>query len=501
MKGNYFTKIIILLLVVTTTLVWSIMSSAGENSANSTSAPVINTFELGSDNLGAINSSVNLYSGDVNLPLNMFSLPGRGGLDVNVSIIYNSNIQNIVDTWNLEAPTGILGLGWSMDYEKIVVDHKNTGSRHDDDFYLIAGGASNLLVRTGTEGAANVYETKTYQFWKIRFYPNEERWEIIKENGIAYEYGDKNSGRNTVQWGVKWGNWIGNSSESTGQERFVLVYNISKISNVWGDAITFNYDSVNQYVGSIFGQYHTEASYLQEITDVLGRKVVYTYGEKYGALNPDPNGKIEYEEPHTEVVEPDAYQERYETKYLDYIEVLDQNNNKIFSVHFGYGFIGTANLAKRLLTSIIHKNADDVALPSLQFEYNTNDPNKDALKKITFPQGGSATYIYSTKTISKSSRYKFISAPSGYSEPQTWISEDYVVVTWYNDVSDKIKVYAYYWDGEWVKTYLDEITNIDKVGVNQNFGIVLEKNFFAILDNFLDQDAYKNVYVYHKLNS
>ena len=35
-----------------------------------------------------------------------------------------------------------------MDYDKIVVDHKNTGTIHDDDFYLISGGSSNELIMT-----------------------------------------------------------------------------------------------------------------------------------------------------------------------------------------------------------------------------------------------------------------------------------------------------------------------------------------------------------------
>lgn len=227
--------------------------------------PKINTFSLNFDNLGAINNSVNLFTGDVNLPLNLVSLPGRNGLDVNVAISYNSNIQNFADTWNLEAPTGILGLGWSLDYEKIVVDHKGTGSRNDDEFYLVAGGVSNPLVRAGSAlDNPYSYETKNYQFWKIRFYYTTERWEITRENGITYVYGDKNSNRNTVQWGVKWGNWIGSSSLTAGQQQFGLAWNLSEIYDSWGNRITFEYENVNQYVGSSAGgKQYTEASYIK----------------------------------------------------------------------------------------------------------------------------------------------------------------------------------------------------------------------------------------------
>src|ERR1700755_3661187 len=78
-------------------------------------APKVNGFKLGSDDLGSLSNSVNLLTGDLNLPMNLVSMPGRNGLGIDVSITYSSaNIENVVDTWNLDAPTGTLGLGWSM---------------------------------------------------------------------------------------------------------------------------------------------------------------------------------------------------------------------------------------------------------------------------------------------------------------------------------------------------------------------------------------------------
>jgi hypothetical protein len=71
--------------------------------SESTTAPKINTFSLTPDARGALGNSVNLFTGDVNLPLNLVTLPGRNGLDVGVNIAYSSNIQNQVDTWNVEA--------------------------------------------------------------------------------------------------------------------------------------------------------------------------------------------------------------------------------------------------------------------------------------------------------------------------------------------------------------------------------------------------------------
>ena len=67
-----------------------------------------------------------------NLPLELISLPGRSDLDVKVAITYQNNIQNMVDTWNMEVPTGLLGLGWNMSYEIIAIDNRNTGANYND---------------------------------------------------------------------------------------------------------------------------------------------------------------------------------------------------------------------------------------------------------------------------------------------------------------------------------------------------------------------------------
>jgi len=109
-----------------------------ENAAND-----VQTFFLDGDELGQIENSVNLFSGEVSLPIGLINLPGRGGLSTGVTLMYNSNVDKTVDTWNMNASTGILGLGLAMDIPKIVVDNKMTGATDYDQFYLSEGGVSN----------------------------------------------------------------------------------------------------------------------------------------------------------------------------------------------------------------------------------------------------------------------------------------------------------------------------------------------------------------------
>src|SRR5258708_12031564 len=139
-------------------------------------------------------------------------------------------------------------------------------------------------------------------------------------------------------------------------------WNLSEIDNRWGEKVTFEYTNVEQYVGSASGQKHTEASYLKQIIDPIGRKVQFFYNNKSSQF---------YMEPHTEQVEPDAYQEVYEKQYLDHIDVLQETGTKYLSVNFRYVSINdpsTNNTAKMLLSYIEKPNGPGQALPRIRFD-------------------------------------------------------------------------------------------------------------------------------------
>lgn len=461
-----------------------------------TAAPQIKTFSTNPDNLGALANSVNLFSGDVALPLNLVSLPGRNGLDVNVSISYSSaGLHKSVGTWNLEAPTGILGLGWSMDYPKIIVDNKNTGARDDDEFYLVEGGTTNRLVCVSEDVGIKKYKLKNYQFWDIEYhYPYDiyenEKWIITKENGVKYIYGDYENHPTAVQYLIKWGNWIGSSSLVAGQEKQAMVWNLSEVVDTWGNNVTYEYLNVERKVGdgtSTGGgtEKHTEASYLKKIEDSFGRIIEFFYADK--------EYNTEILEPHIEAGSekmggwPDAYQERYETKYLDYISVKSSTNYLLSKTIFNYNennFIdASTNKEKRLLESITQQNGSGQSLPDIKFSYLANG-NKGALETVTTPSGGIISYNYELQTITNKNWYKYLSPPEvGYSKPLAWNANDYVVVTWRNGTT--IKVCVYEWDGEWIggeiKTITDVPENIESGNPDeQRIQVSLQKDFFAL---------------------
>ncbi|MGB5596176.1 MAG: hypothetical protein WBM32_01410 [Crocosphaera sp.] len=73
-------------------------TAGGQSPSTLAQLPAIRTFQMDDGGIGSIPNAVNLFRGDVNLPLELISLPGRGELDVKVAIMYQSNIQNLVDT-------------------------------------------------------------------------------------------------------------------------------------------------------------------------------------------------------------------------------------------------------------------------------------------------------------------------------------------------------------------------------------------------------------------
>jgi hypothetical protein len=72
-----------------------------------TSTPEIQAFQFEAAGIGDLSKSVNLFRGDVNHHQTLLKLPdrpGRSDLEVELSIIYQSNVQDVVTLRNLDAP-------------------------------------------------------------------------------------------------------------------------------------------------------------------------------------------------------------------------------------------------------------------------------------------------------------------------------------------------------------------------------------------------------------
>lgn len=476
------------------------MSHTTKNEGSSQQAvPQVTTFQFSNDAVGQIKDSVNLFTGTANLPINIASLTGRKDLDVNIGIMYTSNVKNAGSKWNLTNPTSIVGMGWDMSFDRIVVNKNGSGTASSDEFYLLNNGSGNQLIQDGYISASPVnlltFQLRNFEFWSIQYDSSSEKWTVIKEDGTVFIYGDKNSGRNTLQYGVGWGNWLGDSAEITGQQQYVTGWNLSEVQNVWGEKIVYSYDNTQVKTGTSTGQEYTQASYLKQITDSFDRTVTFNYKEKYGPNNPGPNNILEYQPQNTEQPSPNAYQEQYETRYLDSIDVKNADAGLMFTILFEYDFInlGITNqtgvyplMWKRVLTSFWQVQPNGKSLPGIEFDYynSSTDVNAGALKSVLYPQGAKATYAYKQQPLA-TSRNIALKSPLQGATPRVWFGSDYTVVTWYNAAQKKLKAIVYSWCGNWTNYELnsDQPTThyFDNVDFDiDTLGVITRQDFIAL---------------------
>lgn len=490
------------------------ITSSGYSPSTLSKLPVIRTFQMDGGGIGNIPNAVNLFRGDVNLPLELISLPGRSDLDIKVAIMYQSNIQNLVDTWNLEAPTGILGLGWDMPYEMIAIDNKSTGSGYDNEYYIVSGGGASRLYQDGVNLAKDgvsieslTFETEDYKPWDIRYYPQDETWVIVKENGVKQIYGGKEGNfpqdNPYIQWGVKWGerngNWIDSSTNISGQEPIALAWNLAEIRNTWGEKVTFDYEVDLEKIGTDGYQY-TKACYLKRITAIDGRTVSFVYKSKQY-----DNQIREYQIPHEYTGQSNlyAYQDRYETKFLDSIEVRqEESGSLLFSFQFDYELenvslidFNNADFYKRYLIGITQKNADGESLPGYKFEYYTKDIDENihrgGLKNIIYPAGGIANFTYDKKDLVGTSHQTKI---FGVGIPRVWFGGDYVVVTYYDESRRNLDIKIYSWNGNWI-SYQPSAGGFNfKLDID-SLQVMAQRDFFALS---FQTNSEMIVYLFHQ---
>ncbi|MCU0756396.1 MAG: hypothetical protein MUE46_14940 [Xanthomonadales bacterium] len=540
-------------------------SSAAANGA--APAPAIRTFQMDSGAIGNLSSSVNLFRGDVNLNQTLFSLPGRSpdnGLDVVLALQYQSNVHEQAHTWNREAATGVVGLGWNFPLTWIEASAGASPLDASRQYILYDNGSPNPLIRqadapvlarfpqtwaqqlvdgqpvpaevlAGIRGlglaldAATVveghgpwtladaaglqlyaladqdgalclrdggefYQLQSYQFWRVVYYPRYERWVIVSDAAVRRSFGAQpgsDDAAPALGWQVWWTDahgerrWIGASARTEQQQRVAAAWYLTQTQDRWGNAVQYRYTQVQQAVGS-GGLSYTKAVYLDGITDTFGRQVRCQYGEKLWSDGEEQ--PREYADPHRAVPgnEPSAWQDRYETRYLRALDVLAEDEERLFTLQLDYAprpeLSGpereVANVTrttgrlrgdtyKRFLTSIRLVDGAGVAQPGMQFSYyldpevdlgGSDGPSPGALAGILYPEGGTASYRYRLNDLAICQRALTVPRPAAVdpgASPRVYFGDDYAVVCYYNESAARLSMQVCTWAGSWITWQLD----------------------------------------------
>ncbi|MFI6263183.1 RHS repeat-associated core domain-containing protein [Micromonospora sp. NPDC051006] len=397
---------------------------------------------------GDVADVVNMFRGEVNLPVDLLSLTGRGGLDVTVTAFYGSGVHESVERSNLTVPTGVLGVGWSLPYERIVVESQTSGTTVDDVYYLISGGAARRLVPVGVDGRARLFQLLDQPFWQITYHPDpispeSECWSVVREDGSTYTYG-----LSAIQRGVRWGNWIGPSTLAGGVS-FPVAWNLLRIRSLAGDIVSFAYEVDDVLIGPTVQARSTRSCRLRQITDVFGQTVEFCY------LPKEP-----CETPPAHVPPPgagNAYQFHVEDHYLDRVVVRDTAGGTILTTWLRYVLRNVSRhpndnqYLKRYLVAVGQEVAGGGVLPELEFDYHGPDnPNPGALQTARTPLGGRSTYEYRAEELPNTALRVAITRPAAGGTPRIWHGPGYTVVTWQNSDTGQVTTDVYSWNGSWV---------------------------------------------------
>ncbi|CAM1344491.1 RHS repeat-associated core domain-containing protein [Tenacibaculum amylolyticum] len=481
--------------------------------------PVMNTTVPNGGSVAVEN--VEMGTGNVSFHESLFSVEGYEAF-----LTYNSEgVHKKASTWNLEQKQGLVGLGWSYPENKVIRLTQQTGNTEDDKFLLYNEGNTYPLLFVSVANGIKEYRIAKQSDWVIKHKLDQDQWQFFHPDGTIYIYGDGNftttgtapnqtetpaTGNlvkhrsNSVEHNVKWGNWIGSSVIPDGQSRIPVAYNLSAIEDIYGEQVQLTYTQEEEQVGSATNsKRHTRATYLKEVKGLRNKTIRFTYGDK---------ASDEYQDPHTEhqnivdgtvdlTNDQDAYQERYERKYISKIGLYNRSENLQREVVLEYGFLkeGTA-LQKRMLTSINYNDSgEDRYKPATVFDYFGLKQNEDgtsvdgvtanltatgttlynpatgalygALKQQTLPDGVSYGYHYGKQQINGASKEftitfppntqnaRYNNAQAPWTAPELFYGTDYVVAIFESmDILEpKSYVKVYQWIGDrWIEQNFGE---------------------------------------------
>jgi large repetitive protein len=433
--------------------------------SSTSSIPAARTFQVDASATGNAQDSVNLFRGDVSIPLQLVSLPGPNGMDLNVSANYSGALGEQPDLDNLAAPTGVLGLGWSIGFDAIEFQSNGTTSLQQGRFIARASGAAVELVLLEWKNRGQANEQLTFAnpgepLWQYRYSPADEAWEVLRDDGVTMRYGGRSSRPDAVQWGVRWGDWAGGSNSASGSpQRYGLAWNLAEVVNQWGNTIRYYYaPDEHTVVGDLT---YTRASYVERIEDAYGNTVSFDYAEK---------DRVEYQPPHTiDDRAPDrAWQDRYETKFLQRLSVQSSGGALLYTLEFDsepleFGPEGKRSsplgkTAKRYLLGIRQaRNGHDVLPPTVfGYDWVQGSPSRGRMLTQTYPSGGLVTWSYREISLGESEVFNLDynarrPAAAAYkdAEPRLWFGDDYVVIAWYAKSFSQLLLEIYQYGGRW----------------------------------------------------
>jgi hypothetical protein len=326
---------------------------------------------------GAVAVEANPHTGSASFAVPVDLPPGRGGIQPNVEMRYNSG-----------SPGGILGVGWSLDLGSIQRSTKKGVPRYDtsDTFILSQDSGTQELVfdsslgfyRLAIEGA----------FMKIEFIDN-SYWRVTDKKGTRHYFGEDQASR----------------EHDPANTARVFKWALSRVEDVHGNAMTVSYLKADNKL------YPEEINYTRNSQAGLSSfgRVLLNYG-----LNPAPRV---------------SFLSGFQIKITQRLSLVNVYGGGVLQRIYKLNYAQSAVTGRSLVTSIVPYGSDQTtAMPAESFVYQSVKPAYYSVQPVgsalvRFPGdfNGDGFSDVALFTSSSGEVGVALSSGAGFQPPQNWI--------------------------------------------------------------------------------
>ena len=342
-----------------------------------------------------------LFTGGVSFPLTLVTV---GSLDVQIQ--YNSNVHKQVRTENRVAPSGWIGMGWSLTLGSIVGDIGGTADASDDRYhYTDSEGSTDIIKLSSGE-----FVMQQYKHWKITRHDSSGivvGWTIMKEDGTVMRFGNYHPGERRFSLALDssyatrchlgFSGIVENPPTSLYGSATLIPYqwDLADVQDVQGNHTTVTYQQVTAQLslgGSSTSLFYTRESHPSMISDNKGGELEFVLAN----LNSDEY----YSQAQT------FTQNIFESKRLDTLRLKrnGQTYEKVALKTLASQDILTIGAKKRYLTQIdvLDRSGDSMLVSKFDYCGLSGEPlgaNPGALRRVTYRTGGSTEYTYKAQAL------------------------------------------------------------------------------------------------------
>ena len=170
------------------------------------------------------------FTGAATYSLSVWTPPGPGGMQPNVSLNYNSQV---IDESSAYSQASWVGMGWSLETGAITRNmHDSDSDLSDDTFNISVGGISGLLLPVSVAGDITRYNTADQSYAKVEYNSSSDTWTAWSKDGTTFTF-DQTAKTNTTN----------GCAASTNALNLTWKWSLGSTTDTFGNQMTYTYSN------------------------------------------------------------------------------------------------------------------------------------------------------------------------------------------------------------------------------------------------------------------